>query len=273
MKELIENINNINSTELGKIRIKNNLELAAEDVVNWCKNEILNADRIIKKGKNWYVYVGNITITINANSYTIITAHKIKGSNNSDKNILELPKTKEELYNKYFLKNDLISICKKYNLPTTGSKGNLLEYICCFIENKPVKKAGNAKIKTINNFRPSINKKIDENYSNNEIHRAFFIKTIGNHFKFNVTFMNWMAKNKAKKTYKDAITEYNKIVQDKKNGKKLKIGAQFEYNQYTRNFFEENPNLTREDCIKCWNFKKKQIGNHKYETKDLKILK
>ena len=76
MKELIKNINKINTTELGIIRIKNNLGLDTNDVVNWCKSKIKIADSIIKKGKNWYVNNGNITITINANSYTIITAHK-----------------------------------------------------------------------------------------------------------------------------------------------------------------------------------------------------
>ena len=186
---------------------------------------------------------------------------------------MKLSKTKEELYGTYFLKKDLINICKKYNLPTTGSKGNLLEYICCFIENKHVKKVSKVKIKINSDFEPSIDKKIDENYSNNEIHRTFFTKTIGKYFKFNVTFMNWMAKNKGIKTYNDAIEEYNKILLDKKDGKKTKIGKQFEYNQYTRDFFKNNPNLTREDCIKCWKYKKKQSGNHKYETEDLKILK
>ena len=51
MKDLIENINIINSTELGIIRVKNNLELVTDDVINWCKNKIKNADRIIKKVK------------------------------------------------------------------------------------------------------------------------------------------------------------------------------------------------------------------------------
>ena len=48
------------------------------NVVNWCKNKIKNADKIIKNGKNWYVYNGNCIITINANSYTIITAKYVK---------------------------------------------------------------------------------------------------------------------------------------------------------------------------------------------------
>jgi hypothetical protein len=188
------------------------------------------------------------------------------------RNIMDLPKSKEELYDTYFLKEDLLKLCKKYNLPTNGSKENLLEYIRNFIENEPIKKI-KVKQKIMNNgFEPSLEKIIDENYSNNEIHRAFFIKTIGGHFKFNVLFMNWMEEHKGKKTYKDAIEKYNKILLDKKHGKKTEIGKQFEYNQYTRDFFEDNPELSREECIKCWNYKKEQKGKHKYEKQDVKIL-
>jgi intein-encoded DNA endonuclease-like protein len=78
MTELLENLNKIHTTELGIMRIKKNLELETNDVVKWCKSKIKNAGNIVKKGKNWYVNIGNSIITINAKSYTIITAHKIK---------------------------------------------------------------------------------------------------------------------------------------------------------------------------------------------------
>jgi len=185
---------------------------------------------------------------------------------------MNLPKTKKELYSTYYLKNDLIKLCKEHNLPANGSKENLLEYLCSFIENKPVNKI-KKKIKTNNNcFEPSLDKIIDTNYSNNEAHRNFFKETIGKKFKFNVTFMNWMEENKGKMKYRDAVAMYNKIILDKKYGKRTVIGKQFEYNQYTRDFFENNPELRKEDCIKCWKHKKKQIGSHKYERRDLKIL-
>ena len=72
MNDLLTNVNKIHTTDLGIIRIKKNLDLETNDVVGWCKNKIKNADKIIKNGKNWYVYKGNAIITINANSYTII---------------------------------------------------------------------------------------------------------------------------------------------------------------------------------------------------------
>ena len=171
---------------------------------------------------------------------------------------MRLPKTKEALYGRYYVKNELITLCKEHHLPATGSKENLLHYICQYIEGKPVKIVKAEKRTANKYFEPSPEKIIDENYSNNEIHRAFFIKTIGGNFRFNVPFMNWMKENRGKKTYNDALEMYNKILSDKKSGKKEKIGKQFEYNQYTRDFFNHNSGLSREDCVKCWNHKKKQ---------------
>ncbi len=49
------------------------------DVVQWSKAQILDETAKIERiGKNWYVVVGNYKITVNAHSYTIITAHKVK---------------------------------------------------------------------------------------------------------------------------------------------------------------------------------------------------
>jgi hypothetical protein len=78
LEELVKNIHKIHTTELGIVRIKRNLDLKTDDVADWCKQKIEQADEIIRKGKNWYVYADNSVITINAHSYTIITAHKNK---------------------------------------------------------------------------------------------------------------------------------------------------------------------------------------------------
>jgi len=74
--DLLDNIEKIHTTELGSVRIRRNLELETKDVVHWCKRKIRQADNVSKKGKNWYVSFENCVITINAHSYTIITAHR-----------------------------------------------------------------------------------------------------------------------------------------------------------------------------------------------------
>jgi hypothetical protein len=76
MDELINNIEKLHTTEMGIERIRKNLELHTKDVVEWCKDKIKKSDKIYKKGKNWYVSGKGFIITVNAHSYTIITAHK-----------------------------------------------------------------------------------------------------------------------------------------------------------------------------------------------------
>ena len=76
---LLDNISKVHTTEMGIDRIKKNLKLNTNDVVEFCKNKILdNNCNIYKQGKNWYCEIDNIKITINSYSYTIITAHLIQ---------------------------------------------------------------------------------------------------------------------------------------------------------------------------------------------------
>ena len=78
LKMNVTNLDQIHTTELGEVRIKRNLALETEDVVAWCKNKIESSNATItRNGKNWYISVDDCIITVNAYSYTIITAHKI----------------------------------------------------------------------------------------------------------------------------------------------------------------------------------------------------
>lgn len=79
MKEVLENIDRVHTTEMGVERIRKNLSLDIDDVVGYCKGKIKKPEAVItRKGKNWYVCVDGCILTINAYSYTIITAHLAK---------------------------------------------------------------------------------------------------------------------------------------------------------------------------------------------------
>lgn len=76
---LLSNIDKVHTTKLGIDRIKKNLKIDMNNVVEYCKNKILNNNcNIYKQGKNWYCEIDNITITINVYSYTIITTHIVQ---------------------------------------------------------------------------------------------------------------------------------------------------------------------------------------------------
>lgn len=73
---LLDTINALHTTALGEERIRRNLSLETEDVVAWCQAKILLPDcQITRQGKNWYASIEGCTITVNAHSLTIITAH------------------------------------------------------------------------------------------------------------------------------------------------------------------------------------------------------
>ena len=78
-ESLIENIDRLHTTPMGVDRIIRNLKLDTDDAVSYCKNLISNPEcHISRQGKNWYCEIGNTRITVNAYSYTIITAHSIQ---------------------------------------------------------------------------------------------------------------------------------------------------------------------------------------------------
>lgn len=75
----LNNIDKLHTTELDIDRIKRNLKTDIIDIVEYCKNNVLNKNcNIYKQGKNRYCEIDGIKITINSYSYTIITAHKLK---------------------------------------------------------------------------------------------------------------------------------------------------------------------------------------------------
>ena len=79
MQTLFNNIDKVHTTEMGIDRIKKNLNLNTINVVDYCKQKVLDKNcNIYRQGKNWYCEIEDIIITINAYSYTIITAHKKK---------------------------------------------------------------------------------------------------------------------------------------------------------------------------------------------------
>ena len=77
MSELLNHIDQIHTTPLGKIRIMNNLSIKEDNVVEAIKKMIQRDDcKIYQKGKNYYCEIDSIIITIHSHNYCIITAHK-----------------------------------------------------------------------------------------------------------------------------------------------------------------------------------------------------
>lgn len=177
----------------------------------------------------------------------------------------------EEFLKYYYLKDELILFCREVGIYPYGSKQQLKDRIVKFLDTGEID--NNIEKKKNNNLKDielSLDKVIEDDFICTQNHRMFFQKYIGRSFRFYVEFQNWL-KNNSGKTYEEAIVAYYGILNKKKNVKS-KIDVQFEYNQYIRDFFEDNKGLTLKEAIVCWKYKKSLPGNNIYDKEDLIVL-
>ena len=175
----------------------------------------------------------------------------------------------EEFKEYYFLKEDLKNFCRSEGLKVSGSKQDVENRIIHYLAtgemlNEPSVKQHSTDSKS----EITLDSKLGENFKCSEDKRQFFENKIGKGFKFKVKFQKWLKAN-PDKTYRDAIEAYYEILNSKE---KIKIDKQFQYNQYIRDFFEDNKDKSLDDAIKCWNYKKGLKGHNRYEKSDLRVL-
>lgn len=175
----------------------------------------------------------------------------------------------EEFKEYYFLKEELKDFCRSEGLKVSGSKQDLENRIIHYLKTgekltEPVVK----NVSSNSNSKITLDSKLGENFKCSEDKREFFENEIGKTFKFKVKFQKWLKSN-PEKTYRDAIDAYFEIQNSKE---KTKIDKQFQYNQYIRDFFENNDDKSLDDAIKCWKYKKSIKGHNRYEETDLEAL-
>lgn len=167
----------------------------------------------------------------------------------------------------YYLKEELVEFCRKMGLPVSGSKQELTERIVVFLttgeKKEPVRKR-KVNRNTCDCLTPD--SLIETDFVCSEKHRAFFRQMIGPAFTFKVPFQKWL-KEHAGSTYAEAVEMWFRLQHHRE-----KIGSQFEYNTYVRDFFRDNPGRTLKEAICCWKYKKGLPGSHVYECGDLQVL-
>lgn len=173
----------------------------------------------------------------------------------------------------YWYKEELIDFCRSENLDKRGGKIELANRIEKFLETGK-REPYQTTVSKLSRFdwnteKLTIKTEITDNYQNTENVRRFFKTYIGDKFKFNVKFMNWM-KSAQGLTLGDAIEQWISITNEMRTDKSHKqIEPQFEYNTYIRDFVKDNPDRTLQDAISCWKIKKSKPGNNKYSQTDL----
>ena len=168
----------------------------------------------------------------------------------------------------YWLKQELQVFCRENGLSPSGSKAEITDRIEIFLQTgeikKPIRKPKTNK-KVVPQEDLSLNTVITENHRCSQHVRAFFKSVIPN-FHFSTFIQNYF-KNNIGKTYRDAVDAwYEEEERMKDPSYKKRIGPQFEYNQFVRDFFSDvnNQGKSRKEAIEAWNEIKKLPGSNQY---------
>jgi SAP domain-containing new25/Domain of unknown function (DUF6434) len=188
-----------------------------------------------------------------------------KGANSLRPN-LNKQMTVQSFKEYYWLKEELQSFCRTEGLSTSGSKTEISHRIETYLETgeilKPRKTRGTKKEAS---KELSLDTVIKENHRCSQEVRSFF-KTIIPNFHFSTYIQNFIKENVGR-TYRDVIEAWHEEEARKKDPTyKKEIGSQFQYNQFTRDFFADpnNKGKCREDAIHAWKIIKSLPGSNKY---------
>ena len=180
----------------------------------------------------------------------------------------------------YWLKEELIEICRQINLPYHGGKFELRDRIMYALDNDGKLKARTKKKKPASSFnwaksRLTPETVITDNVSFGPNFRNFMKAEIGNHFSCLCDFMDWVKAN-AGKTLLDAVMQWQELENRKKDpGFRRNIAPHNMLSQYVRDFLDDNPGKSFKDALRFWKMKKQmptETGFVKYSKADLKLL-
>lgn len=169
----------------------------------------------------------------------------------------------------YWLKEELQTFCKEHGMSASGSKIEIADRITIFLETgkiqKPIRKRSSSLLE-IKLEELSLDTVIIENHRCSQVVRTFF-KSVIPKFHFS-TYIQYYFKENVGKTYRDVVDAWYEEEERKKDPSyKRQIGSQFEYNQFTRDYFADpkNNDKNREDAIEAWNVIKALPGSNKYK--------
>jgi len=187
-------------------------------------------------------------------------------------------KSSREFSQWYWLKDELVTYCRKNGLQVGGDKATLTRRIKRFIttgERAETKKPGAKKTSAFDWHSDLLTSrtKITDTYKNTQNVRRFMKSQVGDSFHFSIPLMQWVKENEGK-TLKDLVNYYLTLQKQKQQpGYKSRIPASNEFNQYTRDFMQDNPGLSIAQARKCWAYKRSMRGSNRYQRSDLKKVK
>lgn len=169
--------------------------------------------------------------------------------------------------NCYWDRKELAEFCRQQGLSTAGLKADVTQRIAEFLRSGTTSTPTEVqKPKGLPDSTTGL--RLDtavKHYKNDAVTREFFQRHCGTGFRFN-DYLRQFAKGVPKGkslTYGDLVQGWHEAEEVRKQGGK-KIGKQFEYNQFSRDFFSANSGKSKQDMIDAWNIVREYQGPNTY---------
>jgi hypothetical protein len=158
--------------------------------------------------------------------------------------------TGAELLRWCWLKRELIDLARQLGVPSSGGKGLLTQRLAAVLDGRPVGAA------------PSVDRSggvqlvgaltaltvIPPGQRCSRAVRAWFTEQLGAPFHFDAEMRALFAAADGTTTLQDALDHF----QATRGGGPKPVGAQFEYNRFTRTWREQHPGGSRDELLTAW---------------------
>ncbi|MEN0041134.1 MAG: DUF6434 domain-containing protein [Pseudomonadota bacterium] len=192
---------------------------------------------------------------------------------------IETITTGAELRRWYWMKDELVARARAVGVKMSGGKFTILDRLAHYLDTGETVWPGDKRTKVASTFdwanevlTPETI--ITDSYKNGPNVRRFFQTHASPTFKFHMAFMRWMKDNTGK-TLGDAVEAWRRMeVERKSDGFQSDIADHNQFNQYTRDFLADNPDLGIADVRRVWALKRalpSEDGRHRYEPSDLNL--
>ncbi|CAE7793869.1 unnamed protein product [Symbiodinium sp. CCMP2456] len=173
----------------------------------------------------------------------------------------------------YWEVKELAAFCREHGLSTSGVKADVTQRVETYL--RTGKRATEPDVKSSSHLTGARDSALPGglklttpvcNYKNDAATRAFFQQHCGAGFRFN-EYLRGFAKGVPEGqdlTYGDLVQGWKEAEGERKEGKTA-IGKQFEYNQFTRDFFAANAGGSREEMMEAWRAVRSYQGPNTYE--------
>lgn len=158
--------------------------------------------------------------------------------------------TGTELRRWYWLKDELADFARQLGIRATGSKNLLTQRIAAHLDGTTFTEPTTTRSSTGAQLSAPLTPAtvIPRGQRCSQVVRAWFVRQVGASFGFDAEMRDFFARADGTQTMQDALDHY---LRTRAQGSK-DIGAQFEYNRFTRAWHTEHPSGTRDELLAAW---------------------